>query len=198
MENSNHSTDAPEAAAEANMVSHPTPTPVPPEPAPDPKTSMFTDEEAASLNAPDPEDEVTDKELQQLRDDVLVDDVIADSEHRSALEDGMNVAITGAYDQAGLGAMNSAETEAGLQYRFVSMGDVVYYGDGTGQVWPALVTHIYDMSVNQGAEPSGLTGAVAVRVDLQVFKRKHITDVENVGFHLFEPPRSLDGWIFKA
>lgn len=81
------------------------------------------------------------------------------------------------------------------QRRQVTLGDTVYYGDGTGQVWPAIVTHVYDPSVEGGAV---IGSANTPQVDLQVFKRKHVCDVENVSFHSFDPPRSLNGWIFKA
>lgn len=79
--------------------------------------------------------------------------------------------------------------------RFVTLGDTVYYGEGNGQVFPATVVHVYVRSV-EGGEIIGSAGTP--NVDLQVFKRKQICDVENVSYHQFNPPRALNGWIFKA
>lgn len=66
--------------------------------------------------------------------------------------------------------------------RVVTLGETVYYGDGSGAVHPAMVVHVYDLE----------------HVDLQVFKRKHICDVENVAKHNLEAEGALNGWVYKA
>lgn len=98
----------------------------------------------------------------------------------------------GATDDVMAGVENTEQ-----RFRYVTLGDTVLYGDGTGQVWPAIVAHVYDPSFESDAN-NNIVGAQAVHLDLWVFKRKHITDVEKVEYHHFDPPRSLNGWIFKA
>lgn len=81
-----------------------------------------------------------------------------------------------------------------LRERFITLGETVYYGDGTGQVWPAMIVHVY------GRAPDGDEDRTDTYVDLQVFKRKQICDVEKVAQHslALDIAAPLTGWVFKA
>lgn len=74
--------------------------------------------------------------------------------------------------------------------RFITLGEIVYYGDGKGHVWPAIISHVYGAPADNDEDRND------TYVDLHVFKRKVITDVEKVAQHNVEGP--LNGWVFKA
>lgn len=114
-----------------------------------------------------PHDGVTEAELQALREKALSD---------AELEDEL---VNGSSDGVG---ENISQSQQRL---FVSLGDIVYFGDGSNEVWPAIVTHVYGENIPPN-------------VDLQVLKRKHICDAENVAHDQLAGPHALNGWVFKA
>lgn len=79
-----------------------------------------------------------------------------------------------------------------LRERFITLGETVYYGDGTGQVWPAMIVHVYGRAADNDEDRTD------TYVDLQVFKRKQICDVEKVAQHNLDIASPLTGWVFKA
>lgn len=65
--------------------------------------------------------------------------------------------------------------------RFALVGDDVYYGDGTGPVWPAKIVGLHDVGV----------------ADLIVFERERVVHVFDIA--KADPDgRELNGWVFKA
>lgn len=144
---------------------------------------------------------VTEAELQTLRDQALSDDMLS-KEEIARVQSAINLSNEQARAESEGMADRTGSGSYGMQQapRFVGLGDTVYYGDGTGQVWPAIVTHIY----TQADDPldtrltNNVTAAPGNLLDLQVFKRQHICSEERVIRHEFEPPRALNGWIFKA
>lgn len=78
--------------------------------------------------------------------------------------------------------------------RFITLGETVYYGDGSGQVWPAMIVHVYGRAADADEDKND------TYVDLQVFKRKSVCDVERVAQHSLELDQAgpLTGWVFKA
>lgn len=78
------------------------------------------------------------------------------------------------------------------RYRHITLGDTVYYGDGTGAVHPAIITHVYGRAADNDEDRND------TYVDLQVLKRKFICDVEKVAQHNLPLGGALNGWVFKA
>lgn len=85
----------------------------------------------------------------------------------------------------------SYDTGQAKQQIVITLGDIVYYGDGTGIVHPAIITHVY------GSPASNDEDRNDTYVDLHVFRRKHITDVDKVPQHTGNGD-ALNGWVFKA
>lgn len=75
--------------------------------------------------------------------------------------------------------------------RFITLGETVYYGDGTGNVHPAMIVHVYGKPAANEEDQND------TYVDLQVFKRKSVCDVERIPQHSSDEG-ALNGWVFKA
>lgn len=158
-----HTGTAAAAPAESNMFHHPNePQPVP-NPIPDPPHLVAGGSEADAGG--------------QAASDVSEDEILDLRE--SALE----------------GASDSAEAQAARSFgrveRFITLGEVVYYGDGSGQVWPAIIVHVYGHPADNDEDRND------TYVDLHVFKRKLVTDVEKISQHNADTG-ALNGWVFKA
>ncbi len=82
--------------------------------------------------------------------------------------------------------------QANKQQIVITLGETVYYGDGSGQVWPAIIVHVYGTPAANDEDRND------TYVDLQVFKRKAICDVERVAQHSMSNGGALNGWVFKA